>query len=613
MVGSELTFDGSRVAHRAIGPGSLVASRFRLEDLLEEHSGARFWRATDLTLARNVAVHVIRRDDPRAAAVLTAARTSATVSDARILRVLDAVEEDVYVNIVHEWGSGISLDRLLPDELLEPRRAAWLVREVAEAIAVAHRQGVAHGRLLPENVLLTDVGSVKLIGFVVDGVLHGRRASGGAAPPSEHESDVLNLGALLYACLTGKWAGFPDSALPAAPYDHDRVCRPRQVRAGVPKPLDAICDQVLNPSPRGRRFETAVEVGAALSEYLGDTIGTPAVEVSEATAFLDPAALRTPEASAGLSHDGPAAAQQPARPGSGALEETQPGIPVARADIAPRGSTAMGTGQSRPSAPASPTDPAPVDDDRTRAGFAPLAATGPLPRPGAGGAPPAGWGSERRDDPPSGDPHERPGSTWWRLAAVIGVLAVVLLAVLVAPQLGGTSDDGSDDPEPTASSGPSGSTRTLQVVEPASVDDFDPDGGDAPEENADLVPLATDGKPATAWETKTYFDGPVLAPYRAGLGLLIDLGEETEVRQVSVELVSGPYDLELLAAPEGTETAPTGTEGLTTVEARSGASGEVALRGNETVRTRYLVVWLTALPRATDGYQGGIAEVVVRS
>ena len=47
------------MAHQAIGPGSVVASRFRLEDLLDEHSGARFWRATDLTLARNVAIHVL--------------------------------------------------------------------------------------------------------------------------------------------------------------------------------------------------------------------------------------------------------------------------------------------------------------------------------------------------------------------------------------------------------------------------------------------------------------------------------------------------------------------------------------------------------------------------
>jgi hypothetical protein len=239
-------------------------------------------------------------------------------------------------------------------------------------------------------------------------------------------------------------------------------------------------------------------------------------------------------------------------------------------------------------------------------------ATTLVARPGAGAAPPAAWTPDHKIGGRSEtDSDERPGSTWWRLAAVVAVLAIVLLAVLVAPHVGG----GADDPaaSPSQGSDQSGSSDSLEVVTPASVADFDPDGGPAPEENAALVPLATDGKAGTAWETKTYFDGPVLAPYRSGLGLLVDLGEETEVRQVSVDLVGGPYDLELLAAAEGTESAPTDTDGLSTVEARSGVSGEVALRGDETVRTRYLVVWLTALPRATDGYRGGIAEVVVRS
>lgn len=579
MGGSELTFDGSRVAHRAIGPGSLVASRFRLEDLLEEHAGARFWRATDLTLVRNVAVHVIDRDDPRAAAVLTAARTSATVADQRILRVLDAVEEEDLVHVVHEWGSGTSLDKLLPDELLEPRRAAWVVREVAEAIAVAHRHGIAHGRLLPENVLLTDVGSVKLIGFVVDAVLHGRAQPG---PYGEHESDVRNLGALLYACLTGKWAGYPSSALPPAPEDHDRICRPRQVRAGVPKQLDGICDQILNPAARGKRYETAVEVCAALGDYLGDTLTTPAVNVSDATAFLDPAALRGPRTSGTLgSYDGVPSSETP-----GALQQTQPGVPIDRDAWA-------GTppGQGADTGPA--TEPS-------------------YPSPGTHAALPLHSGpAPSHTRPVSPDPaDERPGTAWWRLAAIVAALALVLLAVLIGPQLGG--DDSGGEPGTDSSEAP-GTSEALEEVEIAAVADFDPDGDPVPDENPDLVPLATDGKPGTAWETKTYFDGPVLAPYRSGVGLVLDLGEETAVGQVSVNLVGGPYDLELLAAPEGTEEVPTGTEELGRVDGRSGVSGEVALRGDETVNTQYLVVWLTALPRAADGYRGGVAEVVVRS
>ncbi len=477
MVRSELTFDGSRVANRAIGPGSLVASRFRLEDLLEEHSGARFWRATDLTLARNVAVHVISRDDPRARAVLTAARTSATVSDQRILRVLDAVEEDDLVHVVHEWGAGRSLDQLLVEETLEPRRAAWVVREVAEAIAVAHRHGIAHGHLLPENVLLTDSGSVKLIGFVVDAVLHGRPQPEGATgdPPSEHESDVLNLGALLYACVTGKWAGFPDSDLPRAPYDHGRVCRPRQVRAGVPKQLDALCDQILNPSLRGgKRFESAAEVCSALGEYLGDSLGT-AVDLTETTAFLDPAGLQGPGTKGSLgTFDGtPPDPPDQERRAADSMQDTQPGMPF------------LDDPGSR--SPRSPDDTDDTDDphntDKTGGTGGTDSTDG-----AAAVVPPPPHGTAGLDRPGA----RRAGSRPLLVALVVGAVAVAALVVLLGRELGG--DSGGGGGAKGSSSDSSGGAKS-QVIEPAAVSDFDPDGGPDPEENPDLVPLAVDGKP----------------------------------------------------------------------------------------------------------------------
>src|SRR3712207_8205860 len=56
------------------------------------------------TLFRSI--HVIPCGDPRAQAALTAARTSALVSDSHILRVLDALEEAGSVHVVHEWGAG---------------------------------------------------------------------------------------------------------------------------------------------------------------------------------------------------------------------------------------------------------------------------------------------------------------------------------------------------------------------------------------------------------------------------------------------------------------------------------------------------------------------------
>ena len=265
------------MADKSIGPGTVLAGRFRLEDLIQETAGAKFWRATDRTLARNVAVNVIDAADPRADGLLLAARTSATVTDGHFLRVLDAAEEDGVVYVVNEWGSGISLDRMLGDGPLPARRAAWLVKEVADAITTAHRHGVAHGRLLPENVMVTEAGSVKLIGFVVDAVLNGRHEprDEGGEPVSDHESDVVNLAALLYATLVGRWPGSDGSSLPDAPREHGRTLRPRQVRAGVPRPLDTICDRVINAEAHQHAMpiETAHEIGAALSDFIGDPTG----------------------------------------------------------------------------------------------------------------------------------------------------------------------------------------------------------------------------------------------------------------------------------------------------------------------------------------------------
>ena len=229
------------MAATPFGPGTVLAGRFTLDDLIGDTDGARFWRATDRTLARNVAVHVIAEDDERADSLLTAARTSALVTDGHLLRVLDAAREDGVVYVVNEWGSGVSLDRLLEEGPLSPRRAAWVVKEVAEAIATAHRNGVAHGRLLPENVMITEAGSVKLIGFVVDAVLRGRagrdqRRVTGGEPMSAHESDVVNLGGLLYAALVGRWPGSEGSTVPAAPAEHGRPLRPAAGAGGRAAP-----------------------------------------------------------------------------------------------------------------------------------------------------------------------------------------------------------------------------------------------------------------------------------------------------------------------------------------------------------------------------------------
>lgn len=536
-----------------ISPGTLLAGRFRLEDLLEEAGGARFWRATDLTLARDVAVHVIDESDPRAAALLNAARTSALVGGSHLLRVLDAAVEDGVAYVVNEWGNGVSLDRMLLEGPLQHRQAAWLVREVAEAIADAHRHGVAHGRLIPENVLVNENGSIKLIGFVVDGVLHGRASS----DLSEHEADVLNLAALLYAGLVGRWPGTPGTTVAEAPRDHGRVLAPRQVRAGVPKALDRICDNVLNGSDPTFPIETAHEIKAALSDYLGENgDGMPfdrhADEEDTVPASVDP-------------------------------DATQAGMPAFE-DTA--------------------THRVPVVDEPTTA-VHPVIPSTKTPYVGMGGGQvPVTWGPDAA--PAQHEPSwegEPPGTPWLRLAGLVAALLALIVAVVFAFNLGrgggGTEDEPSSDPSEKASAQP------LRIAE---VDDFDP-FGDGGEENPEDVPLAHDGDPATAWTTSTYEDGPDITVYKPGVGLLVDLGSEQQVSEVRLTLQGTGTGITLYSSSN----RPTGVDGLDEVASVANGGATATLKPEEAVTARYLVIWLTSLPPVSGGFRGAIAEIAVRS
>ena len=102
----------------------------------------------------------------------------------------------------------------------------------------------------------------------------------------------LSFAALLYAGLTARWPGTVGSAVPDSPRDNGRPLRPRQVRAGVPRPLDTICERVLGSDEPGGSpgLATAHEIYAALCDFIGDPSGGAPVEF-EPTAFFDEAEL----------------------------------------------------------------------------------------------------------------------------------------------------------------------------------------------------------------------------------------------------------------------------------------------------------------------------------
>ncbi|WGL52540.1 protein kinase family protein [Nocardioides sp. BP30] len=592
-------------AHR---PGDVLAGRYRLADLLSETAHGRFWLAHDSVLGRPVAVHVIDADDSRAPALMDAARASASILDPRLLRVLDAETRDGSSYVVNEWGRGTSLDIVLARSgPLSPRRSAWITAEVAAALGKAHGAGHAHGRLNPEKVLIDEGGSVRIIGFAVEAALYG-------FPAGTPADDDAALAAILAACLTGTWSGFHESAVPPTPSVGGHPMRPRQVRAGVPRVLDELCEAALNPDARGRHQGPVLDaryLHQRLMEYLGDpsdVVGLPAEQPDGAARPRITTSLRLPveePAAAPGSPDEPAERHEDETVVRGDHTDipTQASLPPFEDDSSwhlPR------TTPAPPPPPLEPPAPKPLFADEPRVPRPPEGAAGDTPSSvpvsSGGHAAPAPvaeeywpWGEDRVP------PRRR---RWLPLAIGLVVLVLVVAAVLAVRDLsGGGGGDGTPSTSPSASA----SSRAAQAVTGVTATDFDP-LGDPPSEYPALARNAVDGKVSTAWHTNTYKSqlGPSAPALKSGVGLVLDLHGTYALESVKVTMNGSPTAVSFFVA----DAEPTGVTGLqraaTATVTRAGQ--RVGLNG---ATGRYLVVWLTSLPHVAGGYRGEVAEVAV--
>ncbi|MFE5580383.1 protein kinase family protein [Kitasatospora sp. NPDC056531] len=228
--------------------GDMIGHRYRLEECISQTETFSSWRAVDEKLRRAVGVHLMASGHQRARKVLAAAKSAALLGDPRFVQVLDAVQEGELVYVVREWLPRASdLAKLLVNGPMEPHEAYQMVRQVADAVAAAHRRGQAHLRLTPRCVLRTDSGQYRINGIAVDAALRGLPAEDSGE--DAQRTDTRAIGALLFAALTHRW-----------PYPEDRYdlqglpkglqnAAPDQVRAGVHKGLSELAARALFDHP----------------------------------------------------------------------------------------------------------------------------------------------------------------------------------------------------------------------------------------------------------------------------------------------------------------------------------------------------------------------------
>ncbi|WP_300083142.1 murein biosynthesis integral membrane protein MurJ [Propioniciclava sp.] len=584
--------------------GQVLDGRYRLDEPLARRGGTLTWLGFDTKLSRRVLLHVMHPDEPRALEILDQAQRSAPAVHARFLRVWDAVlvEDRPHGSyIVCEYAPGQSLELALRHGRFSDVEAAWVVREVASGLVAMHAQGLYHRQLNPDTVVVTASGNVKIVGFLVENALH----------PTPHDSDgevadVLALGELLYALMVARWPGGPGYGLPGAPRDAGgRLLLPRQVSPRVSTELSAIVDRILSRTPKGgaSRLRTAQEIAHALGHVLRGQDASRSLEqrLRYPVAPVKITAPRAPRPSteANATHSAAVTAHvPPPLEGDDALEAPQQAAPMDFTAVSP---SLRGNPNERPALPGRSASSAvepdldlrreDVDDaeestatflfgdDEPEEGTASIT---PIPPPAASG--------NSLNEPPE------PSRAWQ--GYLLGLFAVTLAMGLVMVFQGAFEQ------------------RTAEPVEFAIVAarDFDPsgDGGDDTE-NPDLAHYAADGDLATAWTTERYGRTPTFNNRKPGAGVVVDLGEPREVAWVAVVLGDGATTGEIRVPTDASVAAPPveSIDQWTQVAAFGPASGEVTVQLLEKTTTRFVLVYLTQLPRVEPNYQGSIHEIRV--
>src|SRR6185437_6549429 len=143
---------------------TVIAGRYRLDELLGRGGMSEVWSAEDLELGRRVAIKLLAPDADQAR-FEREARAVASLAHPNVSQLYDYGEENGRPYMVLEYLGGDTLESRLDGKPLPDDEAYGIAAGIAAGLAHAHARGVVHRDLKPANVLFDEEGRPKLADF----------------------------------------------------------------------------------------------------------------------------------------------------------------------------------------------------------------------------------------------------------------------------------------------------------------------------------------------------------------------------------------------------------------------------------------------------------------
>lgn len=272
----------------------LLGGRYEILHRIGSGGMAYVLRARDLNLQREVAIKVLRTNLVEKpgfqARFLQEARSAANLSHPNIVTIHDFGQDGSRLFIVMEYVEGTDLKTMIDRQgPLSIEDSLALMIQICAGVGYAHRAGLVHCDLKPQNILISPDGRTKITDFgiavalasiqpdvtsdLVWGSPHYFAPEQATGSPPSPATDVYALGVVLFEMLTGHLPFEADDMVVLA--EMHRAApppSPREYVPDLPEALEQIVLKVLSKEPSAR-YRTADQFGRVLTTFLDQTGG----------------------------------------------------------------------------------------------------------------------------------------------------------------------------------------------------------------------------------------------------------------------------------------------------------------------------------------------------
>ena len=267
--------------------GKRLDGRYEITDLLGVGGMANVYKANDIKEGTVVAVKILKDEFSKNSEFLrrfkNESKAIALLSHPNIVRVVDVSFGDRIQYIVMEYVSGITLKQYIEQQgVLTWKEAVHFTVQVLRALQHAHDNGIVHRDVKPQNIMLLQDGTIKVMDFgiarfargdsktITDkaiGSVHYISPEQARGDKVDEKTDIYSVGVMLYEMLTGKLPFEADSAVSVAIMQmQSPVRKPREINETIPEGLEEITIRAMQKDP-AKRYQSAAEMLRDIDEF----------------------------------------------------------------------------------------------------------------------------------------------------------------------------------------------------------------------------------------------------------------------------------------------------------------------------------------------------------